>query len=181
MQYNSIIPGKKVDLRMVEENDAEFILSLRLDPNLNKFISPTKNSVEEQINWIRRQKLIQDDYYFIIQQKDKTPLGTISLYNIKETVGEFGRWISKGNQVENLESAVLIHKFAFEELKLKEVITLTVSSNQKVLSFHKSFGAIVTDEVTYREDVRLYVRKAFVKTEEFSDIYNKNMKIINLF
>lgn len=46
------IQTHNIKLRLVEIEDAEFILSLRLDNNLNKHFSSVNNDLNEQIRWI---------------------------------------------------------------------------------------------------------------------------------
>ena len=48
MLLNDKLIGKRKLLRSVVEDDAEFILSLRLNPDLNGFINTTDLSVEKQ-------------------------------------------------------------------------------------------------------------------------------------
>ncbi len=45
-----------IDVRFVEESDAEFILSLRTDPKLSRYLHATDNDVEKQRQWIRKYK-----------------------------------------------------------------------------------------------------------------------------
>ena len=54
--------------RLVEEQDAAFILSLRTDPKLSRFLHPTENDEEKQRAYIRGYKEREKqgkDYYFI--------------------------------------------------------------------------------------------------------------------
>ena len=39
-----------------------------------------------------------------------------------------------------VESALMIYKFAFEEIKLEKIYSRTVSLNEKTVSFHDSCG-----------------------------------------
>ncbi|WP_431199786.1 hypothetical protein ACRQ5D_13170 [Mucilaginibacter sp. P25] len=41
---------------MVEESDAEFILSLRTDPVHARYLTHTDNNLQKQIEWIRAYK-----------------------------------------------------------------------------------------------------------------------------
>ena len=55
--------------RLVEEQDAAFILSLRTDPKLSRFLHPTENDEEKQRAYIRGYKEREKqgkDYYFIL-------------------------------------------------------------------------------------------------------------------
>ena len=57
-----------LQLRFVNEDDAEFIIKLRTDPKLGKFIHSTSSDIEEQKKWIRAYKKREQagtDYYFI--------------------------------------------------------------------------------------------------------------------
>jgi len=109
LTYDGKMVGKFIYLRSVSEEDADFILKLRLDERLNKYLSRVDNNLEEEKRWIREHKMLDNDFYFLIVRKDDEPLGTISLYDIKGSEGEFGRWVSVGNPVENLESVLLLH------------------------------------------------------------------------
>ena len=51
-----ILQSKTVKLRLVNESDASFILSLRLNENYNKFLSSVNNDIEKQKVWIRNYK-----------------------------------------------------------------------------------------------------------------------------
>ena len=81
-----MILGKNIDLRLVEIDDAEFILALRLDPELNQYISPVENDLDKQREWIKSHRLYSRDFYFIIQNKKQKPVGTIRIYDIQDNV-----------------------------------------------------------------------------------------------
>ena len=51
---NQIIEGKNTNLRIASENDGAFILELRLNPLLNKFIGETDPNLEKQQQWIKK-------------------------------------------------------------------------------------------------------------------------------
>lgn len=180
MKYLEIIEGKLTDLRLVEITDAEFILSLRLDENLNRFVNKVSPDIIKQREWIRSQQVKENDYYFIIQDKANNSLGTISLYNIENETGEFGRWVSIGNALQNLESVILLHKFGFNVLNLKLIHSNTVVENKKVLGFHKNFGANVTEIVTIQPGSGLNLKRAEIRKEDFEAISIRNYKLINL-
>ena len=71
---NTILPSNfeiskyGLHARFVIESDAEFILSLRTNPMLSRFLHSTDNDVEKQKIWIRNYKERErngTDYYFI--------------------------------------------------------------------------------------------------------------------
>ena len=84
-----------LQLRFVNEDDAEFIIKLRTDPKLGKFIHSTSSDIEEQKKWIRAYKKREQagtDYYFIFF-KDGVPVGLNRLYWIKEDSYTSGSWV----------------------------------------------------------------------------------------
>ena len=83
-------------LRSVEEADAEFIITLRTDPKLNKYISTTSPNIADQIKWIKNYKLKEKlglEYYFIVHDMEGNKFGTIRIYNLEEKRLELGSWL----------------------------------------------------------------------------------------
>ena len=179
MYYPTIIEGDFVKLRSVVPEDAEFILSLRLNPGLNKYLNKVSNKISAQKNWINNQIETEGDYYFMILNTNENKIGTISLYNVEKGQGEFGRWISTGNAVETTESVILIHYFGFEKLGLQLIYSKTVQENIKVLNFHKNFGATLTGEI-YVNKNGFRLEKAIIEKKDFKTIKDKNYKLLNL-
>ena len=147
-----IVDGKNIDLRYVEVSDAEFIYNLRMDKKLNKFLSKTSGTIEDQEKWInnykKREKSLEE-YYFIIQNKDSEPIGVVRVYNIEEKTLEWGSWIldyNKANPILVVQSILLVYKFIFEMLKYKKLHLEVRKENKEVVFFHKSYGAYITSE-----------------------------------
>ena len=181
MIHNELIEGNFINLRSVQENDAPFILSLRLDNKLNKYLNKVDNDVTKQKQWIISQQNKTDDYYFLITDKDNNPLGTISLYNIKNKQREFGRWILNGNSLQSIESALLLYEFGFYNLRLNLIFSNTVIENKKVISFHKNFGALITSEITKHPVGGFLLQKALIKKNGFVKIKSENNNLLNNF
>jgi len=180
MVFEKEIIGKYSKLRSVKTEDAEFILSLRLDDSLNKYINKVDDDIKKQEEWISLQQQREGDYYFLILDLNNKPLGTISLYNIKENDAEFGRWVSKGNMILNIESVLLIHKFAFEYCDLDLVYTNTMVENKKVVNFHKRFGATIEDKHIYDKETGFTFSRGFIKHKEFKNIEKNNYNKIGM-
>lgn len=88
-----------IEVRLVNEDDAEFILALRTNPELNQYIHATDNDVDAQRSWIREYKIREakgEDYYFIYSMKGE-PFGLDRAYNINQSDGSYmwGSWICK--------------------------------------------------------------------------------------
>ncbi|MCJ2367251.1 GNAT family N-acetyltransferase, partial [Aeromonas dhakensis] len=65
--------AKTISVRLIDVGDAEFILSLRTDGRLNRHLSQTSSSLEQQRDWIKNYKEREsqgDEYYFIIYRND---------------------------------------------------------------------------------------------------------------
>ena len=146
-----ILQSKTVKLRFIEEQDAEFVLKLRLDDRYNEFLSTVNPSVDAQREWIKKYKLDELSglqYYFIIERYDGTPCGTVRIYDLKEDSFCWGSWILNEDKTRYaaLESAFLVYEFAFEHLKFKKSHFDVRKGNDRVISFHKKMGATQTGE-----------------------------------
>ncbi|WP_052574745.1 GNAT family N-acetyltransferase [Bacteroides intestinalis] len=140
MVYDKIIEGKFVRLRPVMVEDAEFILCLRNDKDISKYLPPLNVTVKQQQGWINKQRNDTDSYYFIFEKKNGTPIGTISVYNIQETHAEAGRYCSIGDSVCNIEAALLIDDFIFDILNLDYIDSWVYKDNKQVVMQNQGFG-----------------------------------------
>ena len=148
MQHNISLACVRYRLRPVTLEDASFIVALRTDPLLNRFVHEVSPRVEDQIAWLERYFLRPDDYYFIVEDGALgKPHGTIGVYDVAENASgaEWGRWILKRGSMAALESAWLICEMGFSTLQLKSLWSRTLTDNHQVLSFHDSFGASRVD------------------------------------
>ncbi len=140
MKLPTPVSGHGLRLRSASPEDAEFILSLRLDPGLARFLGDTSPDVEAQREWMRRQEARDGDLYFIIETLAGAPLGTVGIYDITPTGAEWGRWILKPGVQAAMGSVLLVYQVAFEQLGLERVYSRTVEDNGHVVSFHDSCG-----------------------------------------
>jgi glycosyltransferase involved in cell wall biosynthesis/RimJ/RimL family protein N-acetyltransferase len=168
-----MIIGKNIDLREVEVDDAEFILSLRLDPELNKHLSDVEDDLDKQKEWIKKSKLNKQEWYFIVQNKMQEPVGTIRIYDIKGDSFCWGSWIilPKARQYSTFESMFLLYQFAFFDLGFKQTNFDVRKSNDIAFNFYVRFGAVVTDETEI--DYLLQYTK-----EQFLNKKNEYLKIL---
>lgn len=142
--------GHHLRLRLVELEDAEYIHSLRLDPQYGRFLSAPAPTVESQQSWIERYKAREAErreYYFLIERRqDDLPCGVVRLYEIKDGQFTWGSWILDKNKPPKaaLDSALLIYRFAFEVLACELSIFDVRVENSRTLAFHRRFGAVET-------------------------------------
>lgn len=130
-------------LRQVEYDDAEFIVQLRNNANLNKYIHSSSLTIESQREWLKKNMLNGEDKYFIIiSNASNKRVGTISLYNfdLDKDECEWGRWIVDDSAITSIESVYLLFNYAFERRRLKRLYCRTVAENLSTLSFHDRIG-----------------------------------------
>jgi RimJ/RimL family protein N-acetyltransferase len=167
--------GKFTNMRSVAEDDAEFILKLRLDSYNSQFINKTENNLEKQIEWIRLQRLRPDDYYFLFTDKENNKAGVISLYNIGDKVAESGRFISFGSSVQNMEAVLMHFDYAYHELGIN-LVHFTVSKiNKKVANMWKRLGIPMAGETTANGTDSYYFELAKV---DYENVLNPNITAV---
>lgn len=145
------LTSKTVSMRLVEESDAEFILSLRTDDKYNKHLSAVSQDVDSQIQWIKNYKkdeIERSQFYFIIERNDGVRCGTVRIYDIRNDSFSWGSWIlnEEKTRYAAIESAFLVYSFGFGELGFKKCHFEVRKGNEKVISFHEKMGALKTGE-----------------------------------
>ena len=150
-----MLKTKNVKFELVTEDDAEKIIELRKNNNLNKYLSATDENVEKQKKWIKEYKNREKDgieYYYSIKTNENEILGYVRVYKInrKEKSFTWGSWIMKEEKPVSsaLETAILIYEIAFRELDMEKALFEVMKENIKVVSFHKKFGATKISEDT---------------------------------
>jgi hypothetical protein len=132
-------------LRLAREDDAEFILSLRLNPNRNEFLSSVSQDVNDQINWLKEYKEREkkgEEYYFLVGDISGKLYGTIRLYHFQENKFVAGSWIFREDTPEGLsiKGDIVGRDIAFEELKFNTCLFDVRKNNSRVLKYQKSWN-----------------------------------------
>ena len=135
--------GLKV--RLATEADTDYIMSLRTDKELTKFIHQTDDNVEKHLAWFKKYKQREAearDYYFIYFKDDK-PIGLNRIYNVFEYYGTIGSWLcSPDNEVEvSIATHLFLHDIIFEEMGLDFTVFDVRKGNKHVWKLHKQTGA----------------------------------------
>lgn len=166
-----LVKGKHIKLREVEVSDAAFILSLRLDPRLNQFLSKTVNDLSRQEEWIREYHGKTGEYYFIIESEHNIPLGTVRIYDIRDDSFCWGSWIIKKDAPIHaaIESALLVYEVGFYSLGFKKAHFDVRKNNDSVVAFHKRFGARVIDS----DEINFYFSYTIEDYEKIKTKYRK--------
>ena len=167
---------KNIFFKSVSLNDSEIILTLRNNPQLNQFISPTlicrKTQDEWLENYLKRYK-DKKEFYFKILDYKKNILGVVRIYNINYILKNFtwGSWIMITKKVNSaaIETILTLYEFAFVKLKLKKSFFDVKNENIKVINIHKKTGAYLLEQdsknhyFSYDLDSYINLKKKFIK------------------
>lgn len=164
-----------LSVRLVNEEDVDYILSLRTNKHLTRFIHQTEDDREKQIEWLRNYKKREREgreYYFIYLLGGK-PVGVNRIYNIFEYYGTIGSWIcNPGNETEvSLTTYLLMFDLMFDYIKLDITLFDVRKENKHVWKLHKMLGAQSVGE----SDIDYY----FIINKE--TYYKNRENFINLF
>ena len=135
--------------RLVREEDAAFIVKLRTNKRLSKYIHETDENIEKQKDWIREYKEREregKEYYFIYFSGER-PVGVNRVYNITEESSTGGSWICSEDS--SIEESLATNFMSFEIRELFDIPIgpYTVSKgNNQVLKFHLRMGAEIVSE-----------------------------------
>ena len=146
-----LIQGKKINLRSADIKDAEFILEMRMQVHKTQFLSQVDNSLQKQQAWLKSYKDKEKtglEYYFVIESKQAEQLGLVRVYDLHSESFCWGSWLIKDNApiTTAIESALLVYEFGFGELSYKKAHFDVRKGNERVVAFHKRFGAQVINE-----------------------------------
>lgn len=143
MKHSIILNGYGCRLRPVKIEDAQTIIDLRRRPSTMPFLGDTSPNIQDQIIWLERYFLRENEYYWMIEDEgqDGVAVGTFSLYDVIGKAGTVGRWVQSANaSFSAVAPTLLVYRFAFEVLGLEKLDFNVVCSNKKVLRFHRLLG-----------------------------------------
>ena len=147
---NFFVERYGLQVRLVNEDDAEFIVDLRTNPRLNHYISNTSSDVNKQKEWITNYKKREElgvEYYFIIQLEG-IPIGTYRIYNIENNKFVSGSWVFSPDAPvgASILGSIICKEIAYEELNLERDIADVRKDNKRVMRHNMSFEPVVTGE-----------------------------------
>jgi RimJ/RimL family protein N-acetyltransferase len=170
-----MLKGKNILLRFVNNEDAPFIVNLRL--NQGSLLSKTSSSIDLQMEWIKNYKEREknkEEYYFIIEDKNNNRVGTIRMYDFTQDSFSWGSWlIIEGSPFYySIESALLIYDFGFNNLKFNKSHFDVDKRNKSVLKFHLGMGAVIASE----SEKDFYFEYSKEKYQEIRVKYSRYLK-----
>lgn len=136
-----------VKARFVTEADAEFIVSIRSDEKLGRFIHASDGDVQKQIEWIAAYKEREargEEYYFIFE-KNGMRQGVARIYNINEENFTSGSWVFSPNAEKGTAvlGDIISREIAFELLpeavNLFDIRRNNTTVQRYALSYHPVF------------------------------------------
>lgn len=147
-----------VVMQLVTEQDAQFIVDLRLNKR-NKYISKTDPDVPKQIEWIKKYKIREEnqlEYYFIVKDIDGTSWGTTRIYNFQNNEFEVGSWVFLENAPGGIaiKADIIAREMAFEVLNFEICKFEVRKDNKKVLRYHYGYQPTVVAE----DDLNFYFK-----------------------
>jgi hypothetical protein len=167
-----IIISEHFKYRLVLEQDAEFILQLRTNIRLNKYLNHTENNIELQKKWINDYRLRESnglEYYYIFFE-DSEPRGTYRIYNINNYSFTIGSWLfdSCNEKILPIIADLEIGDIGFYSLKKDIMIFDVRKNNKKVIRYHQLKEATIYNE----DDDNIY----FIIKKEDWELCKKNVK-----
>lgn len=140
------LKGEFVNLRPLEVSDAELTFGWRASSRA-KFLSRGAATPEQQAAWIAARP--PSEYNFIIELKNRRPVGMLSLINIdsENRHAEPGRFLigdeaaAKGLPVA-AESMLLLYELAFDRLELVRLCGIVAENNHLMIKWQKYLGMI---------------------------------------
>lgn len=170
-----------IHVRLVNESDADFIVKLRTDSRLGRYIHQTSENVELQKKWIRDYKKREADgleYYFVFSFQGED-CGVARLYDIKGVDFVSGSWVFSPSAPVGVSilGSILTKEIAYEFLHLENDYADMRKENKSVVRFNMSFEP----EILREDEENIYVKFDRTKFEQHKKKHIKLcMKVLGL-
>jgi RimJ/RimL family protein N-acetyltransferase len=134
--------GKTLMFRDAHPDDAEFILSLRTDPEKSRYLSAVSPDVQRQRDWLAAYRGGTGQAYFIIHHKGSA-IGTIRLYDAQGGSFCWGSWILADHRPKHaaVESFLMVFSYAIDHLGFRESHFDVREGNTRARTFYERMGA----------------------------------------
>lgn len=131
-------------VRLVNENDSEFIVRIRTNEKLGRYIHDTSNNIDNQLAWFREYKKREEkgqDYYFMFELPDGKRLGTERIYDITDTSFVTGSWVfdQEAPYGAAFLGDIITHEIAYELYPDKVHLHDIKKENHNVLRYAQLF------------------------------------------
>ncbi len=136
-----------LNVRFVEESDAKDILYLRTQTKASQYLSPTKNNLAKQVEYLRRYKqreINKEEFYFTFLSLDNQTLGFYRVYNLDKVNKTFtiGSWVFFPDVLDYAPviADILVKDFGFSELDFNTCLFDVRKTNLKVIKYHQMYN-----------------------------------------
>lgn len=163
-----------LNVRLVNENDADFIYAIRTDEKLSRYVNSVSGTAADQKKWIseyKKREALGLDYYLIYYYEGK-PIGVNRLYNITEDSFTFGSWVFIDGIPFfcSMASALIAREIAFDILgkEIEQENIGTHKDNKNVIYFSKLLGLQYTGTIMHEKGeycVGYLTKDAFMKNK----------------
>lgn len=132
-----------ITARFVEVTDVDFVLSLRSNKELSRFIHQTDNDRDAQIEWLKGYKKREragKEYYFIFS-KNGVDYGLERIYDVNEDSFTHGSFLFKPDAPIGMSSLcdIITREIGFDVLGIEKNLFDVRKGNNNVLHYHKTF------------------------------------------
>lgn len=162
--------------RLVNEDDAAFIIRLRSDEKRGRFIHATDDSVEVQRDWIKsyKKREAEGKEYYFIYDIDGVPFGVNRIYDVHDNFCTEGSWVCLPleDSSKSIASALIIRDLIFEYFEFEYDLFNVSVGNNKVKKFHKICGATIISETPEEYSFKLRREDYLTNREWFLKTYN---------
>ena len=135
-------------LRRINESDLEMIMNWRMMPEVTKYMyTDPQLTIEGQKRWLKKIMSSEEEIYWIIQM-DGVDIGLIDIIDIDRKNGrcDWAYYIAdtsfRGRGIAT-QLECNIYDYAFDKLNLHKVCCEVFCFNEKVISIHQRFGAVI--------------------------------------
>ena len=141
--------GDKIRLRAFEPEDAETFQAWNLDSEAARvldFVYPPVSlaGTKEWVNKIAKEEVKNDQYFFMIEDLDGTPVGTINAHTTDRRVGTFhyGLFVAAEQRRKGYaaEAVRMLLRYFFEELRYQKCTVTVYSNNSTSQQLHERLG-----------------------------------------
>ncbi len=179
----AFIRGSKLILRDVCSQDASFIISLRTNGRISRYLSRVSDNLSLQLAWLKEYEKNNNEAYFIIEDLSGLKMGLVRIYDACGTSFSWGSWVLSEDapSFAAIESALIIYSYALYSLGFTQAHFQVVKANERVWRFHERCGAkrIAEDESQYHYVIlNDEIKKSLEKYKRFlpDGIYTEEIK-----
>lgn len=165
-----------IDVRLVKEEDSEFIVSLRTNERLARYLHATSDDVEAQRRWIKSylDRFSKGEDFYFVYSHEGVPFGVNRIYNISELEATGGSWVCAPDTLPefSIASLLVMRDIMFEFLGLDYDIFDVQMGNKQVRKLHLMLGAKKIGETDNQENFKLYKNDYIEKRESLTELLN---------